>query len=128
MSDQPNYFNQTDLAALSREYPIGPEFLRRFEAISRDELRALQEGQFSRVGEDHERSVDVRVIAATNRDLLSEVRAGRFRDGSRQLRRFRPCHASQAAARTGAGDQPEPMAAHETRNAAPALTAAAVPG
>ncbi|MFT5052577.1 MAG: transcriptional regulator with GAF, ATPase, and Fis domain [Chlamydiales bacterium] len=43
-------------------------------------LRALQEGQFSRVGEDHERTVDVRVIAATNRDLLTEVRAGRFRE------------------------------------------------
>jgi transcriptional regulator with GAF, ATPase, and Fis domain len=43
-------------------------------------LRALQEGQFSRIGEDHERSVDVRVIAATNRDLHAEVRAGRFRE------------------------------------------------
>jgi transcriptional regulator with GAF, ATPase, and Fis domain len=43
-------------------------------------LRALQEGQFSRVGEDTERSVDVRVIAATNRDLQREVRAGRFRE------------------------------------------------
>jgi transcriptional regulator with GAF, ATPase, and Fis domain len=43
-------------------------------------LRALQEGQFSRIGEDHERSVDVRVVAATNRDLQAEVRAGRFRE------------------------------------------------
>jgi transcriptional regulator with GAF, ATPase, and Fis domain len=43
-------------------------------------LRALQEGQFSRVGEDTERSVDVRVIAATNRDLQTEVQAGRFRE------------------------------------------------
>lgn len=43
-------------------------------------LRALQEGQFSRVGEDTERSVDVRVIAATNRDLQAEVKAGRFRE------------------------------------------------
>ncbi len=42
-------------------------------------LRVLQEGAFSRVGEDHERKVDVRVIAATNRDLSSEVDAGRFR-------------------------------------------------
>jgi transcriptional regulator with GAF, ATPase, and Fis domain len=42
-------------------------------------LRVLQEGQFSRVGEDSERSVDVRVIAATNRDLKKEAAAGRFR-------------------------------------------------
>ncbi len=43
-------------------------------------LRALQEGAFSRIGEDQERSVDVRVIAATNRDLQAEVQAGRFRE------------------------------------------------
>jgi transcriptional regulator with GAF, ATPase, and Fis domain len=43
-------------------------------------LRALQEGQFSRVGEDVERTVDVRVVAATNRDLRKEVEAGRFRE------------------------------------------------
>ncbi|MGK0219697.1 MAG: transcriptional regulator with GAF, ATPase, and Fis domain [Planctomycetota bacterium] len=43
-------------------------------------LRALQEGQYSRIGEDHERTVDVRVVAATNKDLLSEVRSGRFRE------------------------------------------------
>ena len=42
-------------------------------------LRALQEGQFERVGEEVTRSVDVRVIAATNRDLQQDVVAGRFR-------------------------------------------------
>jgi transcriptional regulator with GAF, ATPase, and Fis domain len=43
-------------------------------------LRVLQEGQYERVGEDETRRVDVRVIAATNRDLLLDVKAGRFRE------------------------------------------------
>lgn len=42
-------------------------------------LRVLQEGTFERVGEDRTRRVDVRVIAATNRDLSDEVEVGRFR-------------------------------------------------
>jgi transcriptional regulator with GAF, ATPase, and Fis domain len=42
-------------------------------------LRVLQEKQFERVGEDRTRTVDVRVIAATNRDLWAEVEKGNFR-------------------------------------------------
>jgi transcriptional regulator with GAF, ATPase, and Fis domain len=42
-------------------------------------LRVLQRGQFERLGSPRTVSVDVRVIAATNRNLVEEVRAGRFR-------------------------------------------------
>ena len=43
-------------------------------------LRVLQEGEFERVGGIKTISINVRVIAATNRDLAKEVREGRFRE------------------------------------------------
>ena len=43
-------------------------------------LRVLQEQEFERVGDTHTIRVDVRVIAASNRDLLEEVHSGRFRE------------------------------------------------
>jgi DNA-binding NtrC family response regulator len=43
-------------------------------------LRALQEGKVRRVGANAEKPVDVRVIAATNRQLEEEMKAGRFRE------------------------------------------------
>ena len=43
-------------------------------------LRALQESRISRVGRDKDIEVDVRVIAATNKDLREEIRKGNFRE------------------------------------------------
>ncbi len=43
-------------------------------------LRVLQESEFERVGEDVTRTVDVRVIAATNRDLDALIESGEFRE------------------------------------------------
>ena len=42
-------------------------------------LRALQEGKITRVGADKDISVDVRIVAATNKDLLKEVDNKNFR-------------------------------------------------
>jgi len=42
-------------------------------------LRAIQEGEIRRVGENQSRRVDVRLVTATNRDLRGEAAAGRFR-------------------------------------------------
>ena len=43
-------------------------------------LRVLQEREFERVGEETSRQVDVRIIAATHKDLLHEAKAKRFRE------------------------------------------------
>jgi transcriptional regulator with GAF, ATPase, and Fis domain len=42
-------------------------------------LRVLQDGQFERVGDESSRKVNVRIVAATNKNLKQEVDAGRFR-------------------------------------------------
>ncbi len=42
-------------------------------------LRTLQNGEIQRLGADHPRTIDVRVVAATNRDLQDRVRQGHFR-------------------------------------------------
>ena len=43
-------------------------------------LRAVQQGEVRRIGSSKSSTVDVRIIAATNRDLVEEVREGRFRE------------------------------------------------
>lgn len=43
-------------------------------------LRALQESKISRVGSDRDIDVDVRIVAATNKDLRAEIECGRFRE------------------------------------------------
>jgi len=43
-------------------------------------LRALQDGAVRRVGAEHERTVNVRAVVATNRDLEQEIQVGKFRE------------------------------------------------
>jgi len=42
-------------------------------------LKVIEEGEFERIGSPHPIKVDVRIIAATNRDLQEEIKKGRFR-------------------------------------------------
>jgi DNA-binding NtrC family response regulator len=62
-------------------------------------LRVLQEGEFERVGGHQTLKVDVRVVAATNKDLEAEVKAGRFREDLYYRLNVVPVHAPALRAR-----------------------------
>jgi len=49
-------------------------------AVQAKLLRVIQEGEFMPVGSTRPKSVDIRFVAATNKDLENEIRAGRFRE------------------------------------------------
>jgi two-component system response regulator AtoC len=72
-----------DRTGLFEEADVGTLFLDEVgelpQSLQVKLLRALQEGEIRRVGESKPRQVDVRIIAATARDLESEVQSGGFR-------------------------------------------------
>jgi transcriptional regulator with GAF, ATPase, and Fis domain len=64
-------------------------------------LRVLQEQEFERVGDNRTIRVDCRVVAATNRDLLTEIEMGRFRDDLYFRLNVVPIHIPPLRDRTG---------------------------
>jgi DNA-binding NtrC family response regulator/tetratricopeptide (TPR) repeat protein len=74
LAERPGVFEEAHTGTLFLD-EIGELSLRAQAKV----LRTVQEGELRRVGENIPRRVDVRVVAATNRDLRREVAAGRFR-------------------------------------------------
>ena len=75
VQDRTGKFEQADRGTLFMD-EVGDMSL----AAQSKVLRALEEGKVTRVGGHKPRQVDVRVIAATNKDLEEEIREGRFRE------------------------------------------------
>lgn len=76
-------------------------------------LRVLQDQKFERIGEERTREVNVRLIAATNRDLKEEVRHGRFREDLYFRLNVFPIECRPLRERT---DDIPPLATHFLRN------------
>ncbi|MEE3047164.1 MAG: sigma 54-interacting transcriptional regulator [Pseudomonadota bacterium] len=76
-------------------------------------LRVLQDQKFERIGEERTREVNVRLIAATNRDLKEEVRQGRFREDLYFRLNVFPIECRPLRERP---DDIPPLAAHFLRN------------
>jgi transcriptional regulator with GAF, ATPase, and Fis domain len=74
VADRPGVFEEAHSGTLFLD-EVGELSLRAQAKL----LRTLQEGELRRVGENLARRIDVRVVAATNRDLSKEVAASRFR-------------------------------------------------
>ncbi|MCC6336744.1 MAG: nitric oxide reductase transcriptional regulator NorR [Myxococcales bacterium] len=81
-------------------------------------LRALQERELERVGDHRVRRIDVRIIAATNRDLEAEVRARRFRADLFHRLAVYPLRVPPLAERL---EDLEPLVRHFVRKLAPRL-------
>ncbi len=75
IADRPGKFEQADGGTLFLD-EIGDMSLEAQAKV----LRALQESKITRVGDSKEIKVDVRVLAATNKDLREEIKNGRFRE------------------------------------------------
>ncbi|MEQ9346980.1 MAG: sigma 54-interacting transcriptional regulator [Thalassospira sp.] len=76
-------------------------------------LRVLQDQKFERIGEERTREVNVRLVAATNRDLKEEVRQGRFREDLYFRLNVFPIECRPLRERT---DDIPPLATHFLRN------------
>jgi len=75
VADKPGLFELADLGTFFLD-----EIADMSPALQVKVLRVIQEGTFNRVGDTETRKVDVRIIAATNRDLVAMVANGQFRE------------------------------------------------
>ncbi|MBN2337524.1 MAG: sigma-54-dependent Fis family transcriptional regulator, partial [Acidobacteria bacterium] len=75
LEDRPGCFEAADGGVLFLD-----EFTNLHATMQVKFLRVIQEREVRRIGEMHNRKLDIRIITASNRNLMAEVRAGRFRE------------------------------------------------